>query len=77
MCQVIPRQVVRVVDRRALVDVDGLPTWIDLAHVPSIGVGDYVLVHAGIALERVAPEEAQEILALYACLDETLDRATG
>lgn len=69
MCQVKPLRVLRVVGGRALVDVDGLPTWIDIGHVPAVGAGDYVLVHAGLALERLATEEAEEILALYASFD--------
>jgi hydrogenase expression/formation protein HypC len=32
--------------------------------IPELAIGEYVLVHAGIAIERVNEEEAQETLQL-------------
>jgi hydrogenase expression/formation protein HypC len=34
--------------------------------VDGVKVGDYVIVHAGIAIERLEPEEAEETLKLFA-----------
>jgi hydrogenase expression/formation protein HypC len=34
--------------------------------VPEAGTGDYVLVHAGFAIARVDPEEAERVFALLA-----------
>jgi len=34
--------------------------------VEGIKVGDYVIVHAGIAIDRLEPEEAAETLKLFA-----------
>jgi len=34
--------------------------------VEGIRVGDYVIVHAGIAIDRLEPEEAAETLKLFA-----------
>jgi hydrogenase expression/formation protein HypC len=33
--------------------------------VDGVRVGDYVIVHAGIAIERLDPEEARETLRLF------------
>ena len=37
--------------------------------IPDLAVGDYVLVHAGQALDRISAEEADQILELYASLE--------
>jgi hydrogenase expression/formation protein HypC len=34
--------------------------------VEGVKVGDYVIVHAGIAIERLEPEQAKETLRLFA-----------
>jgi hydrogenase expression/formation protein HypC len=39
------------------------PARVDL--VEGVKVGDYVIVHAGIAIERLDPEEAEETLRLF------------
>jgi len=33
--------------------------------IDGVKVGDYVIVHAGIAIERLEPEEARETLRLF------------
>jgi hydrogenase expression/formation protein HypC len=37
---------------------------VSLALVDGAGIGDYVLVHVGYALNRISPEEARRTLAL-------------
>jgi hydrogenase expression/formation protein HypC len=45
---------------RANVDFMGNSRWIDLTLLCDVKVGDYVLVHAGFALQKVDPLEAEE-----------------
>jgi hydrogenase expression/formation protein HypC len=42
-----------------------------LAYVPDAKPGDYVIVHAGFALNVLSPDEAEETLKLFRELDET------
>ena len=72
MCQVVPRQVLQVDGARAQVDIAGVSTWIDVALVPSLEPGDYVLVHAGLALERLSVEDAEALLSVYAEMSEAV-----
>jgi hydrogenase expression/formation protein HypC len=62
MCLAIPGKVVEVSDDRGLrmarVDFGGTVRRVCLEPLPDAGVGDYVLVHVGLALGRVDPEEA-------------------
>ena len=71
MCLAIPAEVVELRDDdKAVVDLAGVRKEISLALVDGVGVGDYVIVHVGYALNRLDPDEAARTLALFAALDE-------
>lgn len=72
VCQAIPRPVLRVEGDRIEVDVDGRSQWVIAPGLPQLTAGDYVIVHAGAALERLPRHEAEAILAFYANLDDLL-----
>ena len=69
MCLAIPGQVVEIIDdKRAVVDYGGTRREANTIYVkPSIG--DWVVVHAGFALQIMDEEDARETLALW---DEAL-----
>jgi hydrogenase expression/formation protein HypC len=75
MCQAIPRLVLKVDGSRAEVDYDGVATWVEAAGVADLHVGEYVVVYAGQALERMETAEAEEMLAWYASLESMLEEA--
>ena len=65
MCLAIPMKVASLnEDRMATVDVLGVTREISLDLTPQAQVGDYVLVHAGFAIEVVDEQYAQETLDL-------------
>ena len=65
MCLAIPAQVIELKDDGlATVDIWGVTRDISLDLAPQAGVGDFVLVHAGFAIEVVDPEYAQETIDL-------------
>jgi hydrogenase expression/formation protein HypC len=43
---------------------------VSLAMVPEAGVGDWVIFHAGYAMEILAPEDAEELMRLHAEIAE-------
>ena len=51
----------------ARVESGGLSRLVNIEMLPDIKAGDYVLVHAGFAIEKVDPERAKETLRM---LDE-------
>jgi hydrogenase expression/formation protein HypC len=65
MCLAIPGQIISIdvqlddVFRQAKVSFGGILKDINLAMVPEAKVGDYVLVHVGVALSVVDEEEAK------------------
>ena len=65
MCLAIPAKVVELEgDNLAKVDLLGVGSEVSLDLTPQAQVGDYVLVHAGFAIEVVDQEYAQETLDL-------------
>ncbi len=76
MCLAVPRRVLRVEGDRVEVDGEGGPLWASAAGVSHLKCGEYVLVHAGLVLERVSDEEAEQILALQASLVDVFQDAS-
>jgi len=75
MCQAVPRRVLQVDSPRVEVDFDGVPTWVAAAGIADLQVGEYVVVYAGQALEKMDAADAEELLAWYAELEALLDQA--
>jgi len=46
------------------VEVEGVKRKVSFQLLPDVEVGDYVLVHAGFAIERINEEEARKTLDL-------------
>ena len=72
MCLAVPLKVEKIDDNVETVMSDGVRIRVDASLVPDLKPGDYVLVHAGFAIEVLKPEEAEETLRL---LDEMLGSA--
>jgi hydrogenase expression/formation protein HypC len=75
MCLGIPGQVVEFSDadvQSAVVLLDGVRRTVSLALVADEGVapGDWVLVHAGLALNKLDEQDARETLALLERMSE-------
>ena len=73
MCLGVPMQVKTIEDEMAVCEIDGVQREASLLMIDGIKVGDYVLIHAGFAIERIDEEEAQLTLAaLRSALDQGL-----
>jgi hydrogenase expression/formation protein HypC len=48
----------------AQVEAEQLLRTINIQMLPKIKIGDYVIVHAGFAIEKVDPKRAEETLRL-------------
>ena len=65
MCLAIPAKVASLEGSIAKVDMMGNERMISTDLVPEVKIGDYVLVHAGFAIEVIEKEIAQETEALW------------
>jgi len=73
MCLGVPMQVKTITDDLAICEIDGVQREASLMLVDGVQVGDYVLIHAGFAIEKIDEAEAQLTLdALRAALNEGL-----
>lgn len=74
MCLAIPMKVLELEDgAMARVSAMGAEREVALDLTPQAAVGDYVLVHAGFAIEVVDEAYAQETLALIEDMADMLD----
>ena len=66
MCLAIPARIEQLGDdETAVVDLGGVRRRISLALLDDARLGDYVIVHVGFALHKLAEEEALATLALF------------
>jgi hydrogenase expression/formation protein HypC len=66
MCLAVPMKVVEMEGPIAQVEESGVRRAARVDLVEGVKIGDYVIVHAGIAIERLEPEEAAKTLELFA-----------
>jgi hydrogenase expression/formation protein HypC len=62
MCLGIPMKVKKINGDFAYVEAGSLIRQANIQMLSHIKVGDYVIVHAGFAIERLDPEKAKETL---------------
>ena len=63
MCLAVPLKIVEMNGADAVGERDGIRRKIRLDFIPNPQIGEYVIVHAGFAIERLTPEQAIENLA--------------
>ena len=63
MCLAIPMKITHIDGAKATADVDGVTRNVRIDLLGDVSVGDYVLVHAGLAIAKVDSEEAKNTLA--------------
>ena len=74
MCLANPAKILELHGDEAVVDYGGLRKKVNIQLVQSM-VGDWVLIHAGFAIQKVSEEEALETLAIYAQMAKLQEEA--
>ncbi|HSO20535.1 MAG TPA: HypC/HybG/HupF family hydrogenase formation chaperone [Desulfosarcina sp.] len=64
MCLAIPSKVIEIDNGMATIDVEGVRRAASLMLLDDVVVGDYVIVHAGFAIQRLDADAAAESLTL-------------
>ncbi|MFO8060642.1 MAG: HypC/HybG/HupF family hydrogenase formation chaperone, partial [Bacillota bacterium] len=64
MCLAIPARVTAVEGGTARVDLEGNERDCSIEVVPGVEVGDFVLMHAGYAIQIISREDAEDTLRL-------------
>jgi len=71
MCLAVPLQITTILDdERAMVQQGSTELEVNTSLLQEARAGDYVIVHAGFAIEVLDLEEAEERLELFRQLEE-------
>lgn len=66
MCLAIPGKILSIqgddLMRSGKVSFSGVIKEVNLAYLPEAQIGDYAIIHAGVAISLVDPEEAEQTL---------------
>lgn len=74
MCLAYPMKIDRIHGAMADVSVGKVRSSVSIHLIDKAKKGDYILVHAGIAIEKINEAKAKEILSLIAELGQKMDR---
>ncbi len=69
MCVATPGRIITIEGSTAKVDVLGNTISVNVSLVDA-AVGDYVLTHAGMAIEKIDREKAEELIKLFEEIEE-------
>jgi hydrogenase expression/formation protein HypC len=70
MCVAVPAKVIEVMEGEATVDFGGIKKRVNTMMVPQLTEGEYVLLHAGCAMQKIDEEEAKKTLEIFRALVE-------
>jgi hydrogenase expression/formation protein HypC len=65
MCVAVPMELIRIDGKLGVVRQNGVELTVSLDLLDGVAVGDYVVIHAGFAIQHMPKEEAQEALAIF------------
>lgn len=83
MCLAVPGKILTIqgevdsLQRTGRVSFGGIVKEVNLACVPQAEVGDYVIVHVGLALSTVDQEEAERTLEYFRQMGELAELEAG
>lgn len=70
MCLGISGKVVKIEDKTSLVEIMGVTREVSIELLKGVEIGDYVLIHAGCAIQKIDEEEALRTIELFNELKE-------
>jgi hydrogenase expression/formation protein HypC len=65
MCLAVPVQIITINGNEAEVDIGGVRRKVSIMLTPEVKIGEYVLLHAGYAINILNEAEAKETLQLF------------
>lgn len=71
MCLAVPMKIVEIADKNiAVVEADGAKARISTSLITNPKIGDFVIIHAGYAIEKIDQKEADLRILLFKELAE-------
>ncbi len=72
MCLAIPVRIKKIEDKTAFCEAKGLTQNVRIDFTPEAKPGDYVMVHAGFAIQTMSEDEAKENMELLEDIENAL-----
>jgi len=73
MCLAVPLKIISIKGKMGIGELGGVKKKISLMLLDKVRVGDYVLLHAGFAINKLETKEAEELLQLLREISEVSD----
>jgi hydrogenase expression/formation protein HypC len=73
MCLAVPLKIISIKGKMGIGELGGVKRKISLMLLDKVRVGDYVLLHAGFAINKLETKEAEELLQLLREMSEVSD----
>ncbi len=73
MCLAVPLKIISIEGKMGIGELGGVKKKVSLMLLDKVRVGDYVLLHAGFAINRLETKEAEELLQLLREISEVSD----
>lgn len=74
MCLAVPMKVISKNKTSGVAEMSGVKREINFMMLPEAKIGDYVIVHAGFAIQRLNEAEAHKTLELFKEIAELGDK---
>jgi hydrogenase expression/formation protein HypC len=65
MCLAIPMKLIKIEGNKGVVELSGIQKEVSLNLLTNVKVGDYLIIHAGFAIEKLNEKEAKETLSIW------------
>jgi hydrogenase expression/formation protein HypC len=65
MCLGIPGKVVKIENKTCLVEIMGVSREVSIELLKDVNIGDYVIIHAGCAIQKIDEDEALKTIELF------------
>jgi hydrogenase expression/formation protein HypC len=77
MCLAVPMKIISREGNTGTVEAGEVRYRTDLRLLPAAAVGDFVLIHAGFAIQMLDVAEAEETLRLFSEMGSAMEKESG
>ena len=65
MCLAVPAQIIGLEEYSAIIDIMGIESKVNAQLIEEPKVGDYILVHAGCAIQKIDTDYFEELQKIF------------
>ncbi len=77
MCLAVIGKIISIREDEGIVEISGVRREVMLSLVPGVKVGDYVMIHAGFAIQILEEEDARETIRMINEMLKETDQSGG